>query len=256
VILDYITGIRFQAVVLRRSPATLITLLTTPFLTLAFAAILKQADKPDLLVYAVIGPSVMAVWGMALMVSGDIIATDRGTGVLEAVIATPAAIAAVIFGRITTVTLTSLLAVPESLLTAWLAFRVSTHVTHPAVLAATLGVTALAMAGTAAAFTAIFVLGRSARTFQNSLTYPFYVLSGAVVPVAVLPGWLHPIAHVVFLSWSSDLVRDCLRPVPIPNAWQRIAIVAVLGLVAYLAGHGAMQVVLRRLRATGSAVRA
>jgi len=252
----YIAGIRFQAIVLRRSPASLIVLATTPFLTLAFALILKNANQPNLAAYAILGPAIMSVWGMALMVSGDVIASDRSTGTFEAVLTTPTFVPALISGRITTVTLASLLSVPESMLTARIVFGISIPVVHPVELAVVIVATTLAMAWTATAFAALFVIARSARTFQNSLSYPFYLLSGAVVPVALLPGWLHPVARVVFLSWSSDLIRECLRPGAIAHFPQRIGVIIALGAVSYVIAIWMLQAVLRRIRSTGTAGRA
>lgn len=253
---SYLTGILFQAVVLRRSPARMIVLATTPFLTLAFAAIIEHASRPGLAAYAVLGPAIMSVWGMALMVSGDVITADRANGTFEATLTTPAAVPALISGRITTVTLASLLSVPESMLTAKIFFGITVPVSHPVLLAVVIAVTTLAMAWTATAFAAVFILARSARTFQNSLSYPFYLLSGAVVPVALLPGWLHPVARAVFLSWASDLLRGCLRPGTVPDAPQHIGIIVLLGVAAYAAALWMLRTVLRRVRVTGSAARA
>jgi ABC-2 type transport system permease protein len=108
------------------------------------------------------------------------------------------------------------------------------------------------MAATALLMAALFVAARSARTFQNTISYPLYLLGGVFVPVALLPGWLHPISRVVFLSWSTDLMRDCLSVEPLHNYWPRLGIVAGLGLIALVDGYLILSRVIDRARAIGS----
>jgi ABC-2 type transport system permease protein len=248
----FLAGLRFQALILRRSPAELIALLTTPLFTLAFAAIIVHAGQQDLAPYAIVGPAVMAIWSMALNVSGDIVDSERHNGTLEATLTTPVSLIVLVLGRITAVTLVSLLSLAESTLIAWMAFGLTIHFPHPGLFALTVALTAAATAGTATAFSGLFVLARSARIFQNSLAYPIYLLSGAMIPPALLPAWLRPITQIMFLSWSTGLMRDAMRTAPAPGAAGRLAVIAALGAVAYTAGVWLLARVLRRVRTAGT----
>ncbi|QTR02775.1 hypothetical protein J7S33_27680, partial [Saccharothrix algeriensis] len=58
----------------------------------------------------------------------------------------------------------------------------------------------------------------------------------------------------VFLSWSTDLVRDTLRAAPVPDVAARLAVVLGLGSLGYLGGVLMLAVVLRRVRTTGAVV--
>ncbi|MCC8251535.1 ABC transporter permease [Saccharothrix luteola] len=246
----FCTAVWFQALMLRRL-ADLTALVNAPMFTLALLAIMTNAGRLDLAPYAVIGSTVIAVWSMAMLVSGDIIDSERENGTLEALIGTPAPLAVVVLGRTATVTAISMLSLLESLFVAQLAFGVVVDVKHIGVLVATLAATVVAMTGTATAMAGVFVLARSARTFQNSLSYPFYLLSGAVVPAPLLPLWLQPVTKVVFLSWSTDLIRDCLKESPVPDAAGRLAMVLLLGLVGYVGGVWMLARILHRVRTTG-----
>lgn len=248
----FVAAGRFELATLRSSPADLMVLLTLPLYTVMFLAITRHAGRADLASYAVLAPAVIAVWSMGLFVSGELIDSERWYGTLEALVATPAPLPVVILGRVATVTAVSLLSVVESWLVARLGFGVAVGVPHPAVFVASLACTGLAMAGTATAMSATFVLARSARTFQNSLSYPFYVLGGALVPVHLLPGWLRPLCRVVFLSWSTDLMRDSLTAPPVGQVAARLAAVLGLGLAGYLAGFAMLDRILRRVRAAGT----
>lgn len=241
----------FQGLQMRRV-ANLSALVNTPLFTLALVAIMVHSGRSDLAPYAVVGATVIAVWNMAIIESGGIIDADRGQGTLEALISTPAPLALVVLGRTVTVTVISLLSLVESVIVARLVFGVVVDVHHGWLFAVTLALTAVSMAMTASALAGIFVLSRSARTFQNALSYPFYLLSGAVVPAPLLPEWLQPVTKVVFLSWSTDLIRDCLRPGAVPNALARLAVVAGLGLAAMVAGVWVLRRILERVRTTGA----
>jgi ABC-2 type transport system permease protein len=243
---------RFELATLRHSPGDLMALLNAPLFTVMFLAITRHAGRDDLAGYAVLAPAVITVWSMGLLVSGELIDTERANGTLEAMVATPTPLPVVVFGRVAVVTAVSLLSVGESWLVARLGFGVSVPVRHPAAGAATLLCMAVAMAGTATAMAGTFVLARSARTFQNSLSYPFYVLGGALVPVALLPGWLQPVSRAVFLSWATDLLRDCLAAPAVPHLLPRLAAVLGLGAAGYLAGFAMLARILDRVRRTGT----
>jgi ABC-2 type transport system permease protein len=243
---------RFEAATLRRSPDDLMALLNAPLFAVMFLAITRHAHRGDLAGYAVLAPAVITVWAMGLLVSGEIIDQERWNGTLEAMLATPTPLQVVVLGRVAVVTAISLLSIVESWLVARVGFGVAIAVPHPGIFAVTLLCTGLAMAGTATAMAGTFVLARSARTFQNSLSYPFYVLGGALVPVALLPGWLQPACRVVFLSWATDLLRDALAPAAVPHLLGRLAAVLGLGVLGWLAGFAVLDRILDRVRRTGT----
>lgn len=247
-----LAAVRFELLVLRRSPNDLMPLINTPLFTVIFLAITRHAGREDLAPYAVLAPAVIGVWLMALLVSGEIIATERSNATLEALVATPARLPVLVLGRVATVTAVSLLSLVESWLVARIGFGVSVTVHHSALFALTLLVTAASMAATATAMVAVFVLTRSARTFQNALSYPFYLLGGAFVPVGLLPEWLRPLTRLVFLSWASDLLRDTLAEEPVGHALARLAMVLVLGAAALAGGLWFLDRILNRVRARGT----
>lgn len=247
-------GFGFQLRVLRRSFGEMNVLVTAPLMTLVLLAITRHAGRADLAAYAVLAPALIAMWGTALVISGEIVARERETGALEGLVAAPASFGAVVTGRIAAVTVLSLVGFVESWLAAWLVFGVVVTIWHPVAFVAGVAVTALAMAGTASIMAALFVLARSARAFQNSLNYPFYVLGGVMVPVSLLPGaaLLEPISRVVFLSWSADLLRDALSPAAVPDLVPRLGVVLVLGIAGYLLGLLLLRRAVDRLRRTGT----
>jgi ABC-2 type transport system permease protein len=248
-----IAGAKLQAVMLCRSPADLVSLLAAPLFTLVFVAIILHAGRSDLVGYAVLGPTVIAIWSMALNVSGNLIESDRQDGLIEPTIATPGQLAPLVSGRILTNTLVSLLALPESMLIVRYALAIPLHVRHILLLTITMLVTAVATTATATALSVVFFIARSARIFQNSMSYPFYILSGAVVPTNLLPNWLHPLTEAVFLSWAVGLMRDSLTEVNIADPIYRLVMLTALGALAYCLGLCLMASTLRKMRNEGTA---
>lgn len=245
-------GFVFEMRVLRRSLGEMVVIVTAPLMTLVLLAIVRHAGRNDLAPYAVLAPALIVLWGTALQISGEIVERERGNGTLEGLVASPASFGAVVTGRIAAVTLLSLFGFVESWLTAWLFFGVIVTIWHPVAFAATIVATGLAMAGTASVMAGLFVLARSARAFQNSLTYPFYVLGGTMVPVTLLPNWLEPISRLVFLSWSADLMRESLSEPAIVGLLPRLGVVLGLGFVGYLFGLVVLRRAIDRLRRTGT----
>nr|WP_155853987.1 ABC transporter permease [Arthrobacter sp. H5] len=122
---------------------------------------------------------------------------------------------------------------------------------HPVLFAVTILLLVFAMTGASLSMAAVFVLARSARSFQNSLSYPFYLLGGVMVPVALLPVWVQPLSAGVFLSWAADLLRDSLVQGYVEDQLFRLAMLAGLGFVSFVAGSALVKASVNRLRRTG-----
>jgi ABC-2 type transport system permease protein len=244
-------GARLQLTFFRHQPDLLFPAVAGPVFVLIFLMVLRQAGRADLGGYAAVAPMLITLWGFALLHGGAIIQRERGAETLELHLAAPTTFASVVLGRVAAVTVVGSLSTVEIWLVAryLLGARISVH--HPGVLTATMTATALAIAATALLMAGLFVLARSAITFSNAATYPFYVLGGVLVPVALLPAWTHPVSRVVFLSWSADLLRAALAPQPVPDAAGRLAVVTLLGIGEFLLAAVLMRRILGRLRMTG-----
>jgi ABC-2 type transport system permease protein len=227
-------------------------ILANPFFAIIFLGIVRASGRRDLTAYAVVAPVLMTLWGMALEISGDIVDSDRGAGVLEGVVATPVGFPTVVSGRVLAVTLLSAVGVVETWLVARFGFGVDIHVHHPGALVATLVATGLATAGTAIILAGMFVLARTARTFQNTMNYPVFLLAGVIVPISYLPEWLRPLGRLLFLSWSADLLRASLSPEPVTDLLPRLGVILLLGAVGTVLGRALLHAILRRVRVLGT----
>ena len=241
-----------QLHVIRTNPDYFLGLAIAPLSAVIFLSVVRHAGRPDLVPFAPVAPVLMALWRTSIMASEEIINEDRGLGTLEPTVAAPASYPAVVLGRILAVSSVGLLGVPEVWLVARAVFGIAITVEHVGVFVLTLLAATLAMSGTAVVMAAVFALGRSSRIFQQTLTYPFYVLGGILVPVSLLPFWARPLSRLVFLSWTADLLRASLSPAPVPDAAPRLAWIVALGLAGFVVGTALLRRVLHRVRRIGT----
>jgi len=229
-------AIRVQFEITRHNVMDYYWMLLIPFFALIFMAVLVQSGRSDLLAYALVGPLLVGVGQMAFYVASEVLSRDRETQTLELELATPAPFALVVASRTMLLTSAGLLGFAESWLVARVVFNETIEVHHAGVLVASLVATTFAAAGTAVITSALFSLTRSARSMQNTVTYPLYVLAGVMVPAAFLPDWLEPVSKVIFLSWSADLLRDALSAESVNDFAPRLGAVLGLGAAALVAG--------------------
>jgi ABC-2 type transport system permease protein len=246
-----LAGARLQLIITRQYAESLLPLITAPLYTVIFLMILRNGGRPDLSGYAVIGPVFIALWWYALFQGGLVVQSDRWSETIELHVSTPTRYAVVVFGRILTVTGIGLLSFVEVWLIGRFLLHANVTVHHPGVLAATLLATAFAMAATALLLSGLVVHLRNAFSLTNSISYPFYVLGGILVPVALLPAWVQPLSKAVFLSWSADLLRASLNPAPVAGAAWRLAMIVVLGAAGFAVATELLRRILLRVRQTG-----
>ena len=243
---------RMQLQLVARDRAYLNEIIANPFFAVIFLGIVKAARRDDLTGFAMVAPVLITLWNMAIEISGGIVDSDRWHGTMEGVVASPVGYPSVILGRVLAVSFLGLFGVVETGIVARVGFDASVTVHHPDVLVGGLVVTALAMTGTATLLASLFVLTRTAGTFQNTMNYPFYLLGGVLVPLSFLPSWIQPAGRLIFLSWSADLLRDSLRAGPVDDVALRYAVVLGLGVAGLVAGRMVLGVVLDRVRVQGT----
>lgn len=225
---------QLQAVLSRRSPAHLLVLLIAPMQTTSLLALTVHAHRPDAVATAVIAPGLIGLWVSSLDYAGRVVPEDQWAGRFTPMVAAPVPFTLVVVGRVAAVVLVGAMAFGESWLVAALGFGRVLTVHDPGVFAAAILATCLASVGTAMLMSGVISLSRARDVLQNSLSYPFYILGGIVFPLTVLPAWVRPFSHLVFLSWSARLLRDSVHGTA--HDWP-LALAAILALgTAALAG--------------------
>ncbi len=247
-----IGSIRAQVTTTRRDVHDITMGITQPAFTFALMAVFKYAGRDDLAPYALIAPMLMGVGGMAVSVASEVMTRERDFQTLELTVASPAPIPVVIFSRIMVITSISLLGIVQSWLIIRFVFGVDVTIHHPWLFAATILLTAFAAGGTALITAALFCFAQSARTFQNTITFPAYLFSGILVPIAAFPDWLEPVSRLIFLYWSGTLLRDAMQATTPEGVLAKLGIMVVLGGGAAVIGGALIIRMLNYLRREGT----
>jgi ABC-2 type transport system permease protein len=53
-----------------------------------------------------------------------------------------------------------------------------------------------------------FILWRNANALSNLLEYPIWLVTGLLVPISLLPGWVAPLSWVLAPTWGVRAIRD------------------------------------------------
>ena len=244
-------SVRAQLSMSRRTFQDLVQTITGPSAALVLMAVFSHAGREDLAHYALIAPMLMGIGSTAVFVASEVMTRERDFQTLELSVASPAPFPAVLLARIMVITSISLIGIVESWLIIRFVFGVNLTIHHPWIFAATLFLTAFAAGGTAMITAALFCFAQVARTFQNSITIPSFLLSGILAPVAVLPDWLEPVSRGIFLYWSGVLLRDSLGAAAPEGVLGKLCAMALLGLFGTLVGGVLMVRMLNYLKREG-----
>ncbi len=200
------------------------------FASIAFF-MFRSGSRGGTLLYAALGAGLMGIWSSTLFGSGGAIQWQRWQGTLEILIAAPAPFLVVLVPLTLATASIGLYSICATLLWGRLFFGVPLHFAHPVELAIALPTTVITLGLMGLVLASTFVLYRHATAFSNLLEYPVWLVTGLLVPLSLLPGWVSWIAWVLAPSWGIRAIRDAAFGGS--SAWPAIGMCAALG-VAYL----------------------
>jgi ABC-2 type transport system permease protein len=91
-----------------------------------------------------------------------------------------------------------------------------------------------------------FVLYRHANALSNLLEYPVWIVTGMIVPLALLPGWLGPLSWVLVPTWGMEAIRGAAIGAEPP--WLAVGMCLVLAVVYYVAARRILVYVIDKAR--------
>ncbi len=202
------------------------------FASIAFY-VFRAGHKPGTLLYAAIGAGLMGIWSSTLFGSGGAIQWERWQGTLESLIVAPPPFILVLTPLTVATATTGLYALCGTLLWGRLLFGVPLHLAHPFLFALAIPVTILSLGFLGLVLASTFILYRNANALSNLLEYPVWLVTGLLVPLSLLPGWVRPIGWALAPTWGVRAIRAAAlggRPLP------AIGLCAALGAVYLLLG--------------------
>jgi ABC-2 type transport system permease protein len=192
----------------------------------------RRADLTGLM----IGTGLMGMWSTMLYGAATAIKNQRILGTLEVLLGAPKSFPLVIAPITTAASVFGAFAVVATCAWGVVVFRAPLRPAELPTIALASLVTAVAMGAFGLLVAAVFVLARRAESMVSPLIAPLWMVSGIVVPVAVLPGAYRPVARMIPLSWGADALRAAAhgQPFGVPLLWcvAVAAVFLVLGCVA------------------------
>jgi ABC-2 type transport system permease protein len=218
------------------------------FATTAFF-VFQAGNSPRTLLYASLGAAVMGMWSSVSTTAGGAMQRERWWGTLELLVVAPRHFSLILLPvtlGMATIGIYSLLA---TLLWGRFLFGVQLSIAHPLLFAASIVGTVLSFAALGFLFAVSFVRFRAAWVLGNLFEYPVWLIGGFLVPLALLPNWVHPISWVLAPTWGMNAIRQsALGGGPLDD----LGMCLLLGAAYVVAGVLVTDRVLRAARVRGT----
>ncbi len=162
---------------------------------------------PYFLTYAILGAGMMSMWGQTLYGSGWATGQDRALGTLEPTIQSPTPYLYVVLGRVVWNVLSGLLGGLIVFVVVVVAAGAPPALPNPLLFAALFVFVLLTLAAVGVVFAAFYVYTRYAGFIQNIGEFAFYVGTGCMFPIVLLPFWSNPASLLFPPTWALDALR-------------------------------------------------
>ena len=193
---------------LSASPFMVVTAAVWPlvYATLAFLMFRATHQAPSLL-YAALGAAVMGIWSTTATSAGGAVQQQRNWKVLELLVAAPSPLILVLAPITVAIAGIGVYSIVTTLLWGRLLFGVPFHVLHPALFLISIPAAVLSIGLLGLVLASTLVLYREASAFSQMLEYPVWMITGMLIPLSLLPGWIHPISWMLAPTWGMRAVR-------------------------------------------------
>jgi ABC-2 type transport system permease protein len=202
-------GWKFHLKGLTLSSFFLLISIVQPLIFASIAYYMYEAGaREGTLLYVALGAGLMGMWSSTLFGSGGAIQWQRWQGTLELLIGAPPPFILTLLPLTLATASIGLYSIVATLLWGALLFDVPLSVEHPFLFALSLPTTTIALGLLGLVLASTFVLYRQASAFSNLLEYPIWLVSGLLVPISLLPGWVEPLSWVIAPTWGVRAIRD------------------------------------------------
>jgi ABC-2 type transport system permease protein len=167
-------------------------------------------SDPRTLVSVAVGASVLGIWSATSTSSAIAIQQERWQGTLELLAAAPAPFAATIAPITLAMSTIGIYSMVTTLIWGRVLFGISVPLAHPALVAPAVLATVLSVGMLGFLLSAVVVRFRTAWAIGNMLEMPIWLICGFLVPLSVLPGWIHPVSWLLAPTWGVRAIRDAM----------------------------------------------
>lgn len=176
------------------------------FASIAFY-MFRTGQREGTLLYAALGAGLMGIWSSTLFGSGGMIQWERFQGTLESLLVAPRPYVLTVTGTALATSTIGLYSLTATLLWGRLFFGIPLQLAQPWLFAVAVPVTIIGLGMLGLVLASTFVLYRHANALSNLLEYPIWLITGLLVPVSLLPGWVEPLAWLLAPTWGIKAIR-------------------------------------------------
>ncbi|MEJ7569068.1 MAG: ABC transporter permease [Gaiellaceae bacterium] len=225
-----LTSWRITFASLSRSTFFIVSAVVQPVIFATIAFYMAAPAEGEQLVRVGLGAALIGAWSATVIGSGSLLHWERWQRTLELLVTAPVHIVYVIVPMTLATASLGLYSLTATLAWGAIAFDMPLEADHPLlfVVAVLATIVSLGLLGVLLAST--FILSRHATILASFLSYPVWLLTGLLVPLALLPTWVEPIGWALAPTWGLRAMQDAVVG---GNPWPEIVACGVLG-VAYL----------------------
>ncbi len=205
-------SLRLAALMFIADPQWLVPSLIAPVVFALVSYELFLGSGPWFVLYAILGAGMMSMWGQTLYGSGWATGQDRVLGTLEPTLSSPAPYIQVVMGRVIWNTLAGLLGGLIVYVVVAATYGRPVPLNNPWTFALLFVFVIVTLAAVGVVFAAMYVYTRYAGFIQNVGEFAFYVGTGCMFPIVLLPFWTNPIALIFPPTWALDALRYAAIP--------------------------------------------
>lgn len=168
-------------------------------------------------IFVAIGSGLAGLWSTLLFGSGNAITSERWTGTLEMLAASPTPLWLIVFGKNLATVLQALLSMLVSYTLGSLLFGYPLTVAQPLEFGVSLVVGIVSFIAFGLMLAPAFLLNPQIQQFQNAMEYPVYVLAGFLFPIALLPFWTTPFSYILSPYWAARALHAAAGGTAVPG---------------------------------------
>jgi ABC-2 type transport system permease protein len=199
----------------------------------ATAALLVYRIKgdPEAMQYAGLGAAIMGMWTCQGVIASSLLTRERWAGTLELLVAAPIPLARVLVPITMALSTIGLYCVVATIAWERWVFDLPLEIASWPLFVLSVLTAALTLALFGFFLSVTAVRYRTSWALGAALEYPGWLLCGFLVPVDLLPTWIHPLSWSIPTTWAMAAVRDSANGV---SPWGHLGLCVVIGL-AYAA---------------------
>ena len=186
--------------------------MTTTIWPLVYATLayfmFRAGSEPEALLVASLGATVMGIWSVTTVDAADSIQRQRWLGVLELLVAAPAPFWTVLLPITIASSAIGVYSLFSTLLWGRLLFGIPLEIESPLLFALAIPPTIVSIGLLGFLMASVIVRFRAGWAVGNMFEYPVWIVSGLLIPVALLPDWLEPISWLLAPTWGMRALSD------------------------------------------------